>query len=239
MASAIPGIVGLGSSVVGGISGKRAAKREEKRYQEQLAMIKPLIEAQTKGSQFALEQSKPYLAGAAQGAKDVQGFWTPLMKGDRSAIDQFLAPERRAINQGYKATQQTLARSAPRGGGRISALSNADTARQGQMNDLIFGTRQKAAGANLDVAQLLGSLGTSTLSAGLSGGQQGLNLLGQLNNRAMNSSSQATNMLGGIGNSLGGFLAEVFKNRGSSGGGGRSFMGPIIGQGDTGAGNQF
>lgn len=211
MAAAIPAALGLGGSVVGGISGKKAAKKEDKRYQEQMAMMKPLLDAQTKGSQFALDQSKPYLQGAAKGAADLQNFWSPLMKGDRSAIDQFLAPERRAINQGYKATQQNLAQMAPRGGGRISSLANADTARQGQMNDLIFGGRQKAAGANFDIAQLLGGLGTSTLSAGLSGGQQGFNLLNQQGNRAFAAGNQASEALGGIGTSLGSFLAEIFK----------------------------
>lgn len=211
MAAAIPAALGLGGSVVGGISGKKAAKKEEKRYQEQMAMMKPLLEAQMAGSKFALDQSKPYLAGAAQGATDLQNFWNPLMKGDRSAIDSFLAPERRAINQGYKATQQNLAQFAPRGGGRVSGLAAADTARQGQLNDLVFGARQKAAGANFDIAQLLGNLGTNTLSAGLSGGQQGFNLLNQQGNRAFAAGNQASDALGGIGTSLGGFLAEIFK----------------------------
>lgn len=238
MATAIPAIAGLGGSIIGGISGKKAAKKEDKRYQEQMAMMKPLIEAQTKGSQFALDQSKPYLQGAAQGVNDLQNFWSPLMKGDRSAIDQFLSPERRAINQGFQSTQQNLSRMAPRGGGRISALAGADVARQGQMSDLIFGGRQKAAGANFDLAQLLGSLGTSTLSAGLSGGQQGMNLLNMQNNRSMQTNTQAADALGGIGNSLGGFLATIFGNKGSKGSGG-SFNFKPMGQGDTGAGNPF
>lgn len=230
MPTAIPAAIGLGGSIFGGISGKKAAKKQQQMAEQQMAMIKPLLEAQIAGSKFALDQSKPFLEGARQGVTDLQNFWKPLMSGDRSAIDAFLAPERRAINQGYKATERNLAQFGPRGGGRISALANADIARQGQMNDLVFGGRQKAAGANFDLSQLLSSLGTSTLSAGLAGGSQAYNLLQGQQNRAYDASGRAAQQLGGIGASLGGFLADIFKNKG--GGGGNNYWSNFGANGD-------
>jgi len=231
MAAAVPAALGLGGSIFGGITGKNAAKKQEKLAREQMAMIKPLLDAQISGSKFALDQSRPFLEGARQGVTDLQNFWQPLMRGDRAAIDAFLAPERRSINQGYKAVERNLAQFGPRGGGRISSLANADVARQGQLNDLVFGGRQKAAGANFDLSQLLGSLGTSTLSSGLAGGSQAYNLLGQQQNRAYDASNRASDALGGIGTSLGGFLADLFRGGSSGGGGGNPGGVPLFTQG--------
>jgi hypothetical protein len=212
MAAAIPAVAGLGGSLFSGLSGKGAAKRQQKLAEQQMAMLKPLIEAQIAGSQYALGQSKGFLGGAQQALTDLGGFWRPLAFGDRSAIDQFLAPERRSINQGYQAAQENLARFAPRGGGRVSSLARADIGRQGQLSDLVFGSRREGASQMGNLAQLLGSLGTSTLSAGLQGGQSAFNLLGDQQNRAFQANQLAGQGMAGVGQSLGRFLDALFNN---------------------------
>lgn len=216
MPSAIPAAVGLGGSIIGGISGKGAAKKQQKLAEQQMAMMKPLLDAQIAGSQYALTQSKPFLEGAGQAATDLQNFWKPLVSGNRSAIDQFLAPERRAINQGYKSVSKNLATFGPRGGGRVSSLANADIARQGALSDLVFGARKTGANQLESLAQLLGSLGTSTLSAGLSGGQQGFNLLDAQQNRAYDAANRAGRGAALMGQALGSFLGSLdrFKPKG-------------------------
>lgn len=246
MASAIPAALGLGGSLIGGISGKGAAKKQEKLARDQMAQQQKQFDQiwgkLTPGLDYAMETSKPFLQGASQGIADLRKFWQPLVIGDRSAIDQFLAPERSAINQGYASTVGNLARMAPRGGGRVSALAGADVRRQGAMNDLVFGARKEGAGQLKDLAALGGQLGTSTLNtavgplAGLLSGaanrQQGASqYLGDI----YGSRSQG---LGGIGQSLGGFLADLFKGGGSKSGGSPGGIGPFL-QGDTGAGNSF
>lgn len=216
MPAAIPAAVGLGGSIIGGISGKGAAKKQQKLAEQQMAMMKPLLDAQIAGSQYALTQSKPFLEGAGQAATDLQNFWKPLVSGNRSAIDQFLAPERRAINQGYKSVSKNLATFGPRGGGRVSSLANADIARQGALSDLVFGARKTGANQLESLAQLLGSLGTSTLSAGLSGGQQGFNLLNAQQNRAYDAANRAGGGAASMGQALGSFLGslDLFKQKG-------------------------
>lgn len=216
MPAAIPAAVGLGGSIIGGISGKGAAKKQQKLAEQQMAMMKPLLDAQIAGSQYALTQSKPFLEGAGQAATDLQNFWKPLVSGNRSAIDQFLAPERRAINQGYKSVSKNLATFGPRGGGRVSSLANADIARQGALSDLVFGARKTGANQLESLAQLLGSLGTSTLSAGLSGGQQGFNLLNAQQNRAYDAANRAGGGAASMGQALGNFLGslDLFKQKG-------------------------
>lgn len=215
MPTLIPAAVGLGSSIFGGIKGNKAANKQQKQADAQMAALKPLLDAQIAGSKYALDTSKPFLTGASQGVADVSKFWKPLLSGNRTAIDQFLAPERRAINSGYDATARTLATLGPRGGGRISSLAKADTARQSQLSDLVFRGRKQAAGAMQDLAGLQGGLGVSTLGAGLSGGNQAYNLFTNQQGRADNARAGANDALGGIGTSLGTFLTDLFKKKGA------------------------
>lgn len=203
-----PAAIGLGSSLLSGIFGKKSANKQQKFAEQQFAALKPLLDAQLAGSKFALDQSKPFLAGAGEGIKDLQGFWKPLAMGDRSAIDQILAPERRAINQGHQASLNQLSRS-PRGGGRTTALNQANLSRQGQLNDLVFGARKQGAGQLEQLSALLGQLGTSTLSAGLGGGQQATSLYNNQANRAYDASGQNANQLGGVGQALGQLLGSL------------------------------
>lgn len=212
-----PAAIGLGSSLFSGLGGKKSAKKQQKLAEQQFAALKPLLDAQVAGSKFALDQSKPFLAGAGEGIKDLQNFWNPLVHGDRSAIDQFLAPERRAINQGYQASLDMLSRG-PRGGGRTAALNQANLARQGQLSDLIFGARKQGAGQLEQLAALLGQLGTSTLSAGIGGGQQSTSLYNAQANRAYDAQNQAGAGLGQVGSALGQLLGSLNFGGGKSGG---------------------
>lgn len=246
MPTLIAPAIGLASSAIGGIKGKGAAKKQEqtnqanlaeqkRQYEQMWGKLSPIVDQQaTAGANFT--------KGAQQGIGDLQKFWTPLVKGDRSAIDQFLAPERGAINEGWQATNQTLSRMAPRGGGRVSALAGAQVKRQGALNDLVFGARREGANKLQGLAELMGGLGAQN-SGQASGALSGM--AGGAANRQSNASMNLAGMygertqgMGQLGSSLGGFLTDLFKGgSGKSSGGGFNFG--IKGQGDTGAGNQF
>lgn len=232
MPTMIPAAIGLGSSIFSGIKGKGAAKKQEKLTAEQYAMLKPLLEAQSKGGIEAIgtgnslvKGGQSYLEGSQKGISDLKKFWQPVMGGDRSAIDAFLAPERRAINQGFQATSTNLNRMSPRGGGRVSAMANAEVGRQGALNDLVFGARREGANQMAGLNQQQGQMGLGQMSAGANILGQGLNaggLLGGVHANQSNVSQQtrrdASQMMGGVGSSLGGFLADIFKNKGSGAG---------------------
>lgn len=234
MAGAIAPAIGLGTSLIGGISGKGAAKKQQKLAEQQYQMLKPLIEAQIKGSQYALGEaqnlyglSRPQIMGAEGAIRDLQNFWRPTMSGDRSAIDRFFAPERRAINQGYRTAAENIAKFAPRGGGRISALARGDIQRQGQLADTIFAGRREGANQSKDLAGMLSQLGlgtgglaTGTLGAGLSGGSQAYGLYNSQANRAYDSQFGGGGNLFGPGNQIGKYLVDLFK--GKFGGGNKS-----------------
>lgn len=213
MAAAAPFIgpaIGAAGSIIGGIQGKGAAKRQERLAREQMDLIRPLLQAQSAGAQYALGQSKPFVAGAGQAMMDLQNkFYKPLAFGSRSAINAFLAPERRAINQGYESGLTSLAM-APRGGGRVSAGGRMEMERQGRLSDLVFGARRAGAEGLQGSAQQLGALGTGLLGAGLAGGQQGVSLLQNQQGLAQRASERSDAQLGGIGQQLGGFLGQIF-----------------------------
>jgi hypothetical protein len=218
---AIPATIGVGSSLIGGIKGKGEASKQRKLAEKQLAQIQPLLDAQIQGSRFALDKSKGLygraegdIQGAGMAIRDLQNFWRPLMSGSRNAIDLFLSPERRAINQGYRSASENIARFAPRGGGRVASLARADIDRQGRLSDLNSGARFQGAGQMKDLAGMLsqlglgtGSLATGTLQAGLSGGQQAYNLLQGQQNRAFGAQPSGASPFKG----LGGFLVDIFK----------------------------
>lgn len=246
MPTLIAPAIGLAGAGIGAFQGKGAAKKQEKallaNQQEQQRQYKEISGKLFPMVDQAGAQGQRFLQGAEQGIGDLQKFWTPLVKGDRSAIDQFLAPERRAINEGYQATNSTLSRMAPRGGGRVSALAGANVKRQGAMNDLVFGSRREGANQLRGLAELLGGLG---------GQQQGqamgalTGLAGGAANRQQGATGAVADMygqrsggMGQLGSSLGSFITDLFQPGKKSGSGGMTPM-PIIGQGDTGAGNSF
>lgn len=239
MPSLIPAALGLGGSVFGGISGKRAAKKQAQKEAEMMKRLEPFLaggkQAMETGNQ-QIGQGAGYLSGAQTGLQDLKKFWQPLVSGDRSAIDAFLAPERRAINQGYQATAQNLFRMAPRGGGRVSALANADMNRQGALNDLVFGARREGANQLTNLNQTQGQLGLGQMGVGANVLGQGLNvgdtlagLYGNQTVRADRASAGASQQMGALGQSLGGFLTDLFQPKRSGGGTGWGSLDKFLG----------
>lgn len=231
MAAAIPAAIGLGGSLFSGISGKKAAKEAKKQQERMMQMVMPLIQAQIAAKQEAVTQGKdllgqtrPYLEQGAGGLSKAIDWWKPLMSGDQRAIDQFLAPERRAINEGYRQSQESITRFAPRGGGRVSSLARADIGRQGQLSDLTFGARRQAVDSTAGLSDQIAKLGLGGIAAGSSllgsTGNDSSNVLGMLVNQSQNTSNQANAGMGALGNSLGSFLSQIFKPKsgGSYGG---------------------
>lgn len=92
MAAAIPAAIGVGGSIIGGIQGKGAAKRQEKLAQQQLAQLQPLINAQVAGTQFSLDQARQLYPEAAETLRTIfgksLGTFDPLVGDYRSLLDE-------------------------------------------------------------------------------------------------------------------------------------------------------
>jgi hypothetical protein len=310
MAAAIPAAIGVGGSIIGGIQGKGAAKKQEKLAQQQMAMLQPLIQQQLQGLQFAQQQGqqlfpqatnalntvfntatgtfeplmKDYrqmladattsqgkfnaegdaligkgqgmldagnagMIGALSGLSDLQQAYRPFINEGASAIEKFLpkgavlnrllAGQFGDINQGFKSASQNIESFAPRGGGRISSLANADVNRQqqltkarsegtmgyGQMalNNFFQGAEgtRNILGNKAQIAQGQGQLGLGTIGAGQQSKQQGIADFGAKSNvglQQLQSALQALGLAGGAAGNLG-QLAGSSLNLGAQGGG--------------------
>src|SRR5262245_50247051 len=73
MAAMLPAAIGVGSSLIGGISGKGAAKKQQRLAEQQFRQIQPLLNAQIAASQFGLDQARQLYGPAAKQLQDVYG----------------------------------------------------------------------------------------------------------------------------------------------------------------------
>lgn len=244
-AIAVPAAVSIGSAALGKSAAKKQQKKQEQLAREQMAMQRPLIEAQTAATQFGLDQGRQFAGGAQQAISDVKNWWSPIMGGDRKAIDMFLAPERGAINQGYQSAAQNVAMFGPRGGGRVSAMMNADLARQGQLSNLIYGARRQGVDAMTGLGQLQGQLGANFMGLGTQAAGAGSGAIGRSYGTMLDvmGRDQTLGILQGAGQQLGGLMNDFFKQNpnmgwgdffkgGGDGGSGGSSGGKIPGFGD-------
>ncbi|MCI0526356.1 MAG: hypothetical protein L0Y56_02740 [Nitrospira sp.] len=226
--AAIPAIASAGASIFGGISGKKAAKQQQKLAEQQQKQLQPLIDsavAQGRQSNMFRQQTGattlPYISQGGEGIKSVIDFWKPLMSGDTSAINKFLSPERSAINEGYRALLRNLTRFAPRGGGRVSSLAEAEERRQRDLSNLVFGARTRGAEQVGSLNQILAQLGLSGAGIATGGGDALGPLLAQLQGQRglaeQARTGQSDKLFGALGD-VGGLLYDIF-NTGKSGGG--------------------
>ncbi len=224
--AALPALAAAGGSIFGGISGKSQAKKQEKLARDQMRQLQPLIDTEIAGSQQALRErqrvGQETFPRLQQGGNELAGlaeFWRPLISGDMSAINQFLAPERGAINEGYRALLRNITRFAPRGGGRVSSLVQAEENKQRDLSNLIFGARRTGAEQLQGIAQLLSQLGLQ--GAGIATGAPSAlgPLLGQLTtsqNRAFGAQQAGSEGLQSSLRGVGGLLFDLFRPGGGA-----------------------
>lgn len=309
-AAAVPAAIGVGSSIIGGIQGKGAAKRQEKLAREMLDAQRPLMDAQRRGLEFALSQGQqlfpmatnaintvfnqatgqfePMLKdyrqmladatssqskfnaegdqlmgfgnemlrksfaeqlGAMTGLADLEQAYRPFMQDGARAIEKFLpsqatlqklmAGDFANVNQGFKSASENIANFAPRGGGRVSTLANADVQRQrdltslgaqgrkdfGQMalNNFFQGAEgtRGALGTRAQIAGDIGQRGLGTIGAGQQSKQLGIQEFGSKANvglQQLQSALQALGLAGGAAGNLG-QLAQGTLGLGTEGGG--------------------
>jgi hypothetical protein len=109
MASAIPAAIGVGTSLIGGISGKGAAKHQRELAEKQLKQLQPLIDAQIAGSQFGLNTAKQLYPQAISNIQNVYnkatGAYDPLFKDYQSLLSDALGTSKELDNSGRTLTQ--------------------------------------------------------------------------------------------------------------------------------------
>ncbi len=120
-----------------------------------------------------------FLGKGEQALQGVEGYYSPLLRGDRAAIDQSLSPEIAGITDVYRGANKNLDRSGIRGPQRDVASAELNRDRAGQLALLRPQARAGAAagmaglgtnylGTGLDATKSAGSL-----LAGVYGGERG------------------------------------------------------------------
>lgn len=195
-----------------------------------------------------LSSASPYFEGARAGLGDLQRFYRPFMFDGQRAIEKFLPSQANLqklmagdfanVNQGFKSASENIANFAPRGGGRVSTMANADVNRQQQLTQLgaqgrqnylqtglqsAFQGAQGQQGVSQALAQLglgKGQLGLGQIGAGQQSQQLGISEFGSKANVGLNQLSQALQALGLAGGAAGnlGQLASSTLGQGMAGG---------------------
>lgn len=226
----VPLAIPIATSIIGGIFGKKGQKKQQDLARQQLQAQMEMSRQQSANQQRLMDMAAPFATGAQQAFKDVQGWWSPILAGNTSAINQFLSPERSAINQGYQSAVGNAARFGPRGGGQVSALAQGDLARQQQLSNLIFGARQNAAGALGNLGQAQGSLGQGLMGLG----NQSAQMASLFSDRGYGAMADALKNPAGAQamQSLGNILGQAMGGgQGGSGGEKMGFMKTMFGKG--------
>lgn len=137
-----------------------------------------------------------------QSTKPAMDYWNTLLTGNRNDISQLLAPELGVVSQNAQNAKQNIWNS-PRGGGKVSAVSDIENSEMSQMNNLFSQARPQAAEHLAGLGSLFGnlSLGESGQQVGALGGASN-NLFG-LNKEQQQVREANAQAWGSIGQGLG------------------------------------
>lgn len=157
------GITG-GASLLGGLFGNKQSSQEKALQGAQTANLNQ----QTQLSKLMGSMAQNQYSAAAPAYGQALGYYSTLLGGNRSAMQQAVAPETQSINDIYGGSERNLERMGVRGG--EAATAKADLARQqaGQLASLVGGVRPGAA-AQLGSLGLSGVGGAGSMAGGAAG----------------------------------------------------------------------
>lgn len=130
-AAAIAPAIGIGTSLIGGIQGKGAAKQQRQLAERQLAQLQPLINQQILASQFGLDTARGLLPKATNAIETTYnkatGMFEPLVGDYRSLLEGARGRESELFGRGTELMgegRNLLTSSLPYLTGASSALSD-------------------------------------------------------------------------------------------------------------------
>lgn len=153
-------------------------------------------------------------AGSAD-TNAASGYFKSLVSGNRTAVEQAIAPQANQVRSAADASKrQQAASGTARGGGTAGANQQTDTNTQATIDNAIFGARGGAAGE-------LAQVGAGETGAGLQAAQTAGGAAGSAGNIATNARSQAasefSSALGFVGNIATAGLSAYDANAGGAG----------------------
>ncbi len=224
--AAVPAAIQGGTALLGGIFGRRSAQRATQRGPgEQRALSGATGLAGMLGS-----QGRQLFQTGLQQTQQAGNFFGQLVSGDRAAIRQAVAPERREITDLFSGAQRRIA-SESRGGVADLASAQADVRQAGALSEVAPRARTAAATS-------LANLGTQATRTGVQAGGIGANTFAQLLGPLISGRLGGAQLQRLLGSDIGGFLFDMLsgiKLPGRGGGGrGQNFGRPRMGAAPSG-----
>lgn len=185
-------LIGEGASLVAGLFGNNPAKDKAAGITDKLSTLSDALSSQGEKTHAtgmdALQPVLKYLNG--------------LLSGNPADVQAATAPERASILNQYDTARTTLERTAPRGGGQVSAMG----ALEGQKASQLATT---TATARSGAADKLSQLGTTLTGQGLSAEAYAGSDLATAVQASQRASEQQAKSNSDAGASIGGFIADA------------------------------
>lgn len=226
---AIPAIISggaaIGSSLIGGMFGKKAASTAmQKTPEEQNA-----FNANTKLAGQQTAQGNEMFNTAMPAVKSSLGYYNTLLSGNRAARVGAVAPEAESVSSAYEGANKAVGRGYVQGGAKDQAFAENARARAGAISRLTTGVRPMAANS---MAQIGGSL----LPGAAQRQGQAANIYGgqgytEMQNRKMGQDAGSSTSA-----NFGGLFARLMSLTGKGGGGGGGSSGGYAGMAEVGGG---
>lgn len=207
----IPLLFAGGSALAGLFGGKGQSPQQMAQMPPQ---AQPFLDALGKTADTGFFQGKHNIKASGKFLSNLAKYHQRRLGMNRNQLLEELGPELSTINQQAQGQQQALANFAPRSGGAVSAMADIASNRGMQIGNMIQSVRPRAANELADVASRMGTLGTASM--GLSSGAAGNALSALLGQQQIGMQGQANRQqfYGGLGSSIGGILADIFKGQG-------------------------
>lgn len=202
-------LIGLGSSLLGGLFGGRKSRLEK----QISSKINPVMENLINWSGEAMDARRAFYPLALKGISGATNFYSNLLSpNSNQALNELLGPQRTGINDAYGNLIQNAGRFGARGGGRTSGMAQFDWQRNRELMELVPQTRMMAAQG---LAQTGGQAGNLSLDYGnqaINASSAVLNpaLGGQESLAAQRQASGA--QWGALGGKIGGLLGPVLSD---------------------------
>lgn len=182
-------VAGLGSTIAGGLLGKKAQSSAMTRSPEEQAALGGATDAATgmqQGGASLLKQGQAATGMGLDTLSQPTSYWSKLLGGNRASMAQATAGARGSITDIYRGAERGIDRSNIRGAQRDVAKSDLNRDRAGKIAGLTTGVQPAAAESLAGVGNNMAQIGTSMSGQGgqlqQGGGNLFSNLLGQATN---------------------------------------------------------
>ena len=124
--------------------------------------------ALSKGGQATFGQGQQEFGQGIQDFGPALNYWNDILSGDKSKMEQAIAPEKEDILSQYRARRRNMAKLSSRSGGTNEAMASSEFSEAGDVSSLLQKLRPQAAKESSAIAGEIAKLGLGESQMGLS-----------------------------------------------------------------------